>query len=68
MVKQPVATCGSLAQLTAREYQTHFEGVCLRSLEKVSDSPCWQHHPYGILSEVHVQLILNAIADAGSTT
>lgn len=34
----------------------------MTSLEKVSDSPCWQHHAYGLISEVHVQLILNAIS------
>ena len=31
----------------------------MQTIEKVSDSPCWQHHPYGILAEVHVQMLIN---------
>ena len=37
----------------------------MQSIERVSDSPCYQHHPYGILAEVHVQMVLNLVSTTG---
>ena len=35
----------------------------MESIPKVDDSPCISHHPYGLLSETHVQMVLNALAE-----
>lgn len=35
----------------------------METIGKVLDSPCISHHPYGVLSESHVQMVLNALAD-----
>ena len=33
----------------------------METIERVGDSPCWQHHPYGMLAETHVQMIANTL-------
>ena len=34
----------------------------MESAPKLPESPCYQYHPYGAQSEVHVQMLLNAVA------
>lgn len=34
----------------------------METLWRVEDSPCVSHHPHGLLSDTHAQLVLNALA------
>lgn len=40
----------------------------METIERVGDSPCWQHHPYGMLAETHVQMIANTLFHGTSTS
>ena len=33
----------------------------MESVPKLTSSPCFHHHPYGLLSDTHVQMVLNAL-------
>ena len=33
----------------------------METLWRVEDSPCVSHHPYGLMSDTHVQIVLNAL-------
>ena len=33
----------------------------MESVPRLSGSPCFHHHPYGLLSDTHVQFVLNAL-------
>ena len=33
----------------------------MESVPRLLGSPCFHHHPYGLLSDTHVQIVLNAL-------
>ena len=38
-----------------------FVAATMESVPRLTSSPCFHHHPYGLLSETHIQIVLNAI-------